>query len=70
MLQDFFIEFSQHGPCILSRSVLQLLYLPKYNKVFGTFNVVDVLKDAAKNFIFPPALMPKSTLLSNAQVKG
>ena len=69
LLQDFFIDFSRHGPCILSRSVLQLLYLPQCNKVFGTLNFVDVLRDAAKNFIFPPALMPKSTLLNSAQVK-
>ncbi|PNF30562.1 N-alpha-acetyltransferase 35, NatC auxiliary subunit [Cryptotermes secundus] len=66
---DFFIDFSRHGPCILSRSILQLMYLPQCNRVFGTFNFVDVLRDAAKNFIFPPALMPKSTLLNNAQAK-
>jgi hypothetical protein len=45
------------------------MYLPQCNRVFGTLNFVDVLRDAAKNFIFPPALMPKSTLLNNAQVK-
>ncbi|CAG2056103.1 unnamed protein product [Timema podura] len=66
---DFFIEFSRQGPCILSRSILQLLYLPLFNKVFGTLNFADVLKDAAKNFIFPPVLMPKSTLLLNPQAK-
>ncbi|GLH12633.1 N-alpha-acetyltransferase 35, NatC auxiliary subunit homolog [Gryllus bimaculatus] len=66
---DFFIDFSRHGPCILSRSILQLLYLPQSNKVFGTLSFVDVLRDAAKNFIFPPALMPKSTLLNNPQAK-
>ncbi|XP_067001867.2 N-alpha-acetyltransferase 35, NatC auxiliary subunit [Anabrus simplex] len=66
---EFFIDFSRHGPCILSRSVLQLLYLPQCNKVFGTINFVDVLRDAAKNFIFPPAFMPKSTLLNNPQAK-
>nr|CAD7443713.1 unnamed protein product [Timema bartmani] len=66
---DFFIEFSRQGPCILSRSILQLLYLPLFNKVFGTLNFADVLKDAAKNFIFPPVLMPKSTLLLNPQAE-
>ncbi|XP_047117250.1 N-alpha-acetyltransferase 35, NatC auxiliary subunit [Schistocerca piceifrons] len=66
---DFFIDFSRHGPCILSRSILQLLYLPQCNKVFGSLNFVDVLRDAAKNFIFPPALMPRSTLLNNQQAK-
>ncbi|XP_063228469.1 N-alpha-acetyltransferase 35, NatC auxiliary subunit [Bacillus rossius redtenbacheri] len=66
---DFFIEFSCHSPCILSRSILQLLYLPVFNKVFGTLSFSDVLREAAKNFIFPPALMPKSTLLANTQAK-
>ncbi|XP_071449323.1 N-alpha-acetyltransferase 35, NatC auxiliary subunit [Hetaerina americana] len=66
---DFFIEFSRQSPCILSRSILQLLYLPTCSKVLGTHNFVDVLRDAAKNFISPPALMPKSTLLNIPQAK-
>lgn len=74
--QDFFIEFSRHGPCILSRSIMQLLYLPPCNlyssqcsRVFGSDLCADVLREAAKSFIAPPALMPKSTLLSNPQAK-
>lgn len=67
-LQDFFIEFSRTSPCILSRSILQLLYLPHYNRVLGAHNFTDVLREAAKTFICPPALMPKSTLLNNQQV--
>ena len=68
-LQDFFLEFSRQSPCILSRSMLQIVYLPIANRVFGVHNFPDVLKDAAKNFIAPPALMPKSTLLQNHQAK-
>ncbi|CAK9830939.1 N-alpha-acetyltransferase 35, NatC auxiliary subunit [Anthophora retusa] len=66
---DFFLEFSRQSPCILSRSMLQIVYLPTTNRVYGVHNFADVLKDAARNFIAPPVLMPKSTLLQNHQVK-
>ncbi|XP_012277568.1 N-alpha-acetyltransferase 35, NatC auxiliary subunit [Orussus abietinus] len=66
---DFFLEFSRQSPCILSRSMLQIVYLPTTNRVFGTQNFADVLRDAARNFIAPPSLMPKSTLLQNHQAK-
>ncbi|XP_076630546.1 N-alpha-acetyltransferase 35 [Colletes latitarsis] len=66
---DFFLEFSHQSPCILSRSMLQIVYLPTINRVFGVQNFADVLKDAARNFIAPPVLMPKSTLLQNHQAK-
>lgn len=49
--------------------MLQIVYLPTINRVFGVQNFVDVLKDAARNFIAPPVLMPKSTLLQNHQAK-
>ena len=67
--QDFFLEFSRHSPCILSRSMLQIVYLPSVNRVFGMQKFTDVLRDSARNFIAPPALMPKSTLLQNHQAK-
>ncbi|XP_033211801.1 N-alpha-acetyltransferase 35, NatC auxiliary subunit [Belonocnema kinseyi] len=66
---DFFLEFSRNSPCILSRSMLQIVYLPSANRVFGMQKFTDVLRDAARNFIAPPALMPKSTLLQNHQAK-
>ena len=66
---DFFLEFSRQSPCILSRSMLQIVYLPTTNRVFGVHNFADVLKDAARNFIAPPVLMPKTTLLQNHQAK-
>ncbi|XP_029035765.1 N-alpha-acetyltransferase 35, NatC auxiliary subunit [Osmia bicornis bicornis] len=66
---DFFLEFSRQSPCILSRSMLQIVYLPTTNRVFGVQNFADVLKDAARSFIAPPVLMPKSTLLQNHQAK-
>ncbi|XP_018578871.1 N-alpha-acetyltransferase 35, NatC auxiliary subunit [Anoplophora glabripennis] len=60
---DFFIEFSKSSPCILSRSALQLLYT-------GTSpnNLKDILREAVKSFICPPALLSK-TLLGNPQAK-
>ncbi|OXU25008.1 hypothetical protein TSAR_013448 [Trichomalopsis sarcophagae] len=64
---DFFLEFSRQSPCILSRSMLQIVYL--FNRVFVTDNFADLLKDAARNFIAPPALMPRSTLLQSHQAK-
>ncbi|KAJ8981491.1 hypothetical protein NQ317_007017 [Molorchus minor] len=60
---DFFIEFSKSSPCILSRSALQLLY-PGTNPS----NLKDILRDAVKSFICPPALLSK-TLLNNQQAK-
>lgn len=60
---DFFIDFSKSSPCILSRSALQLLYP-------GTIpaHIKDLLRDAVKTFICPPALLSKF-LLNNAQAK-
>lgn len=49
--------------------MLQIVYLPTTNRVFGVQNFADVLKDAARSFIAPPVLMPKSTLLQNHQAK-
>ncbi|XP_058810914.1 N-alpha-acetyltransferase 35, NatC auxiliary subunit [Phymastichus coffea] len=66
---DFFLEFSRQSPCILSRSMLQIVYLPSVNRVFGVHNFIDILRDAARNFIAPPALLPKSSLLQNTQAK-
>ncbi|CAH1153769.1 unnamed protein product [Phaedon cochleariae] len=60
---DFFIEFSKSSPCILSRSALQLLY-PGTNPL----NSKEILKEAVKAFICPPALLSK-TLMSNVEAK-
>lgn len=65
---DMFIEMSRSNPCIVSRSVMQLLYLPQCNRNSGN-GWVEALKDAARLFISPPCLMPKSTLLNNPQAK-
>lgn len=41
---------------MLSRSLLQLLYIPLCNRVFGFQPLTEVLQDAARGFIAPPAL--------------
>ncbi|XP_042909668.1 N-alpha-acetyltransferase 35, NatC auxiliary subunit isoform X2 [Parasteatoda tepidariorum] len=71
---DFMNEFSKTSPCVLSRSVLQLLYLNHSKcsvpgKVLGTMHIVDVLRDAIRSFIKPPILMPRSPLMMNLQTK-
>lgn len=60
---DFFIDFSQMNPCILSRSVLQLLYIGTNDSA-----VKDSLKEAIKSFICPPAMF-SNTLLKNDEAK-
>ncbi|KAK9751818.1 Mak10 subunit, NatC N(alpha)-terminal acetyltransferase [Popillia japonica] len=68
---DFFIEFSKGSPCILSRSALQLLYIGS-STILTTSNFMmlkDILRDAAKQFISPPALTSKAILHNNQQGK-
>lgn len=67
---DFFIDFSQTSPCLLSRSLLQLTALPVHsNKLFGTQKMVDVLRDTVRSFCAPPVLMPKCPIYNNASAK-
>ncbi|XP_064292563.1 N-alpha-acetyltransferase 35, NatC auxiliary subunit isoform X2 [Plodia interpunctella] len=72
---DFFMEFSRLRACILSRSALQLLYLsppagaaaagsPRPHHVF-----VDILRESVRSFVNPPALTPKSPMVSNPQTR-
>lgn len=66
---DFLTEFSKSSPCVLSRSIVQLLYLTQPNKVLGSQPMVEVLRDAVRTFIKPPALIPRSPLMNNTQAK-
>lgn len=67
---DFFLEFSKASPCVLSRSLLQLIYLPQNRRSFGSPMIhVDVLKETLRSFISPPALMSKSAIGNNPQAK-
>lgn len=68
-LVDFFSEFSRTSPCVLSRSVLQLLVIPPSRRLFGSTNVADCLKDTVKTFIQAPVLNTKCPLNAIPQVK-
>ena len=68
--QEFFSVFSKQCPCVLSRSILQLIFMPNQNKkVFGMEMLPDVLRDCVRTFVCPPALAMKSPLYNSAQVK-
>ncbi|XP_077988706.1 N-alpha-acetyltransferase 35, NatC auxiliary subunit-like [Glandiceps talaboti] len=66
---DFFIEFSKQSPCVLSRTLLQMIFWPQNKKIFGVELMQDFIKDGIKNFLCPPVLAPKSSLLNNPQAK-
>ncbi|XP_018114529.1 N-alpha-acetyltransferase 35, NatC auxiliary subunit isoform X2 [Xenopus laevis] len=66
---DFFCEFSVQWPCVLSRSLLQATFLVDNKKVFGTHLMQDMVKDALRSFVSPPALSPKCCLYNNHQAK-
>ncbi|XP_054159610.1 N-alpha-acetyltransferase 35, NatC auxiliary subunit-like [Oppia nitens] len=67
MALAFFNHFSQNIPnsCVLSRSILQVLYLPQPSLVFGTSHLAQVVRDSCKQFIKPPSLCTKSALINN-----
>ena len=52
---------------MLSRSLLQLLYIPLCNRVFGQQPLTEVLQDAARIFIAPPALTGGLGLVAGTQ---
>lgn len=52
----FLNDFSKITPCLVSRSMLQLFYLPPSGLVFGETAFVKIIKDSCKQFIKPPIL--------------
>ena len=50
----FFSEFSKKSPCVLSRSIGRLVYMPTSGMVYGMTKSTDVLKDAIRTFCRPP----------------
>ncbi|MEE6459569.1 hypothetical protein FKM82_000658 [Ascaphus truei] len=66
---DFFCEFSEQSPCVLSRSLLQTTFLVDNKKVFGTHLMQDMVKDALRSFVSPPVLSSKCCLYNNHQAK-
>ncbi|XP_013109399.1 N-alpha-acetyltransferase 35, NatC auxiliary subunit homolog isoform X2 [Stomoxys calcitrans] len=67
---NFFIDFSRRsGQCILSRSVLQGLFLTCRRLVFGTIPVKDFLWDSVRAFNSPPILNPKNPLAGDPDIQ-
>lgn len=66
---EFFTEFSRSScspSCVLSRSILQVLYLPGFplaDKIFGIFPISELLREDVKSFIRPPSLYHRSSIL-------
>ena len=74
---EFFMEFGRNSPCVLSRSISQLLYSPLHaspqnqpKRISGPLpGFQDLLKDACKSFIAPLALTMKYPPYNSPQVK-
>ena len=74
---EFFMEFGRNSPCVLSRSISQLLYAPLHaspqnqpKRISGPLpGFQDLLKDACKSFIAPLALTMKYPPYNTPQVK-
>ncbi|XP_071954055.1 N-alpha-acetyltransferase 35, NatC auxiliary subunit-like isoform X2 [Antedon mediterranea] len=69
-IMDFFIDFSKECPCILSRSILQLIFLPFNNKrVFAVELIQDSIKDYLRTHMCFPIFLTRHPLFSNQQAK-
>uniref|UniRef100_A0A8C6CT46 N-alpha-acetyltransferase 35, NatC auxiliary subunit n=1 Tax=Moschus moschiferus TaxID=68415 RepID=A0A8C6CT46_MOSMO len=66
---DFFCEFSEQSPCVLSRSLLQTTFLVDNKKVFEIHLMQHMVKDALRSFVSPLVLSPKCCLYNNHQAK-
>lgn len=56
---DVFVEMSRYHPCLIARSVMQLVYMPRPHMVLGSVPLVNVLRETARSFIAPPFLCIK-----------
>nr|XP_053647736.1 N-alpha-acetyltransferase 35, NatC auxiliary subunit-like [Cherax quadricarinatus] len=65
---EFIEYFSESRPCVLSRSLAQVLYLGG-DKLWGGQAMAEALREAARGFICPPALLPKAPVMNNVQAK-
>jgi len=75
---DFFQSFSATSPCVLSRSVLQLLYTPLHSpptrQLMGSPpagpplppGFPELLRDSCKSFMAPPCLLPAPRVVPGA----
>lgn len=67
-LLKFVSEFSKKSPCVLSRSVLQLLVYHN-GRVFGKIKMSDMLRETIKNFNCTPVLADMSLFSGNQEAK-
>ena len=67
-LLDFVSEFSRKNPCVLSRSVLQLLVYHN-GRVFGRVQLPEMLKETIKYFNSTPVLADMSPLSNSQEAK-
>lgn len=47
---------------------MQILYMAENGKILGTTDIIDVLRDTAKNFICPPVLSVRSLIINKEEV--
>ncbi|CAG0915848.1 unnamed protein product [Notodromas monacha] len=65
---DFISEFSAQSPCVVSRSVMKLTFLPQGTELFGLHQLTEVLRDACRDFISPPILTNKAFSQAHPEV--
>ncbi|CAG7837363.1 unnamed protein product [Allacma fusca] len=53
---DFFFTFSETRPCVLSRSILQLLYSPMRFKRPGVEDMLESMKESVRTYISPSVM--------------
>ncbi|KAL9921495.1 N-alpha-acetyltransferase 35, NatC auxiliary subunit homolog isoform X1 [Glossina fuscipes] len=67
---NFFIEFSRKsGHCILSRSILQGLFISNRRLIFGSMQIKDFLWDSVRAFNNPPVMNPKNALAADRDIQ-
>lgn len=58
------MDFSKNArPCLLSRSILQVIYFPRPLLRYGTTS--EALRESVRSFISPPVLTPRHPLAAN-----
>ena len=66
---EFFFTFSESRPCVLSRSILQLLYNPMRFKRPGVEDMIESMKESVKNFISPSVMSSQVKSSSSSLAK-
>ncbi|VDM41834.1 unnamed protein product [Toxocara canis] len=63
----FLRSFSVSGSCVLSRSLLQLVYLPNDDRIMGRTHLSAVIIESLRLFAAPPILDPTCSLSSDSR---